>query len=588
LSSARTSPWRDRLSWLGPLALLVVSLWVVRYLRSAEFGFYEDDFTHIPPAVQMSRPDLAAYVADLFRNLGGQGTPLKLTLWAVLARAGWGLAGLRGLYLLAFAVLALNVSLFYFLVKKVSDPAVALCAGLAYVLYSADTTQAFLSHAYILQTSIAMLLVSLLLYHGGNRILAYAVILLTLLTYETTFTVFLAAPLLTLPWDRAWRNQVVRHLLACGAILAAVVALRFAAGENRVGGLMPGDLFLVPISHMLVGPPVALGTYFYRPVQALLAGRADVWLAAAAGALGFTWVLFHVRPGFTARWTDLSGVPRRLWTDLAGTSHEAGDPRAGFGPDLLSRVRLALVGAVMLILAYPLTFTVRPYAISGRDTRVHAAGVVGASILTGSALVVVLAVAEGYQRRRWAVPILGVFLGALAGYGFVLQDDYAMAWRLQRDFVGQLVPLIPDVGDGTVVLLDPAGLTDTRQIGANYWNLPRVLAQVFTFPSTWEAKPRIYRLVENWRERISTGDGRVRLDAATTMAPPGTYATVDADKVILVRYRDGRLQREAAPFTPDSSGPPLPVAGGGEPPYPHGLLYDLMVAPAGRAPASGG
>ena len=38
----------------------------------------------------------------------------------------------------------------------------------------------------------------------------------------------------------------------------------------------------------------------------------------------------------------------------------------------------------MLILAYPLTFTVRAYAISGRDTRVHLGAVLGAALLWAS------------------------------------------------------------------------------------------------------------------------------------------------------------------------------------------------------------
>ena len=572
------SQWRGRFAGLWPVVFLVVTLWLVRYLRSAEFGLYEDDLTHIPTAVQMSGSELAQFAFGLFRNLSGQGTPLKLILWYALAHLGWSVAGLRGLYLLGFVVIAVNVSLFYLLMRQVSDQALAICASLAYVLYSADTTQAFLSHSFILQTSITMLLLALLLFHHGWRSLSYGLMFLALLTYETTFSVFLAAPLLLVPWDKEWRKGALRHVLRCGLIFAAVVLVRFAVGENRVGGLALRDAVFVPITNMIAGPLVALGTYAYRPVQAMQSMRLDVLLASVFGALCFTWLLWRVRPGFQATLEDLKAVPSRR---TAGWDIPAGE-RAGhsrFGADLVSRLRLGLVGLVMLVLAYPLTFTVRPYAISGRDTRVHAAGVVGASMVVGSAIVIVIALAEGYRRKTWAIPALGIAIGILAGYGFVIQNDYATAWALQRGFWTQLIPLIPDVGDGTVVLVDPSGLQDTRQIGANYWNLPRVLAQLFVFPPTWEAKPRAYRLAEGWQERISTDDGKLRLDAATTLAPPGTYGVVDPSRAIFVGYRDGRLGRVSDEFLP-GVGYPSPPPEEGEPPFPHGFLYDLMVLPA--------
>lgn len=578
--------WRGKLAGLWPVVFLVVTLWLVRYLRSAEFGLYEDDLTHIPTAVQMSGSELVSFTIGLFRNLSGQGTPLKLALWYTLAHLGWSLAGLRGLYMLGFVVIAVNLSLFYLLMREVSDQAFAICATLAYVLYSADTTQAFLSHSFILQTSITMLLLALLFFRRGWRSLSYGLMVLALLTYETTFTVFLAAPLLLVPWDKVWRKGALRHALLCGLIFAAVVLVRFAVGENRVGGLALRDAVLLPITHMIAGPLVALGTYAYRPVQALQSMRVDVLLASVFGGLCFTWLLWRVRPGFQATVEDLKAVPSRR---TAGWDVPAGERtvRTRFGADLVSRLRLAMVGLVMLVLAYPLTFTVRPYAISGRDTRVHAAGVVGASMVVGSAIVIVIALAEGYRRKTWAVPALGIAMGILAGYGFVIQNDYAAAWSLQRGFWSQLIPLIPDVGEGTVVLVDPSGLQDTRQIGANYWNLPRVLTQLFLFPSTWEAKPRVYRLAEGWQERISTDGGKLRLDEATTLAPPGTYAVVDPSRVIFVRYRDGLLGRVSGEFPPGVGTPLPPPPREGEPPFPHGFLYDLMVLPAEGEPGAG-
>jgi len=94
-------------------------------------------------------------------------------------------------------------------------------------------------------------------------------------------------------------------------------------------------------------------------------------------------------------------------------------------------------------LTYPLTFTVRSHPISGRDTRVH----LGA---------------------------LSVLLALLVGFGVVVRKNYARAWELQQLFWTSLVRAVPDLGDGSVVPVDPGGLADTWYIAANTWNLALV------------------------------------------------------------------------------------------------------------------
>jgi hypothetical protein len=523
-----------------PLAFLILSLWLVRYVRSGEFGLYEDDFTFLPPPIQMTLPELARATPGIFLDFM-QGTPFKLPLVYWLAHTGWSLGGLRALYALGFAILALNVTLFYLLMEDVRGKQLATFAGLAYVLYSADTTQAFLTHSFLLQPSITLLLLALLCFRSRWKPLSYVLMAGALLTYETTYLVFVAAPVLERVWDQRWRQSFVRHVVVCGLILAGVVLLRYTVGDSRSTGLALADIALVPISHMLVGPIVSLGTYFYRPIQALQSLRVDVLLGAGLGAAVLVWLMVKLKAAkdgsvrTLSTWVRFARSPKREW--------------AGLPPDMKSVVQVGLAGVAMLLLAYPITFTVRPYAISGRDTRVHAAGVVGASVLVGSALTMAIGVAEAHGRRVWVASAVGICAGLLAGYGLVIQNDYATAWELQRGFWSELVPLIPDVGDGSAILVDPSGLKDTRQMGANYWNLPRVLHQMFAFPATWDAVPRVYRLTEGWQSRILADDGRVRLDAASTLAPPSSYQMVDPAKVILVGYQDGSPRRISDRFS---------------------------------------
>jgi hypothetical protein len=564
---------------LWPVALLIALLWLVRFARSAEFGLYEDDLTRFSSVVRMTMPDLARHTLDTIGDLSRQGTPVKQSLLYWLPSLGWNLGGLQALYFLGFAILAVNAGLFYTLMKDLQGGVFALCAGLAYVLYSADTTQAFLTHAFVLQVSIALVLLALLAYRRRRVAVAFALAIVALLTYETAFVVFLGAPLLTTPWDRAWRRRLLVHVLLCGLCLAAVFSARYAAGEGRVRGLSLAEAATIPLVHMIEGPPVALATYVYRPLQVVTGPRVETIVVSLLTAAGLTWLLRRLRFGtdsggqegspsatdaVTARPIRLSDW-RQVWSDLP--------------PEVRTGLRLALTGLVLLVLAYPLTLTVRAFAISGRDTRVHTAGVIGASILVGALVWLIMGMAERTGKKKWVSLVLGIWLGILAGYGFLVQNDYANAWQLQREFWSQLVRLVPDVQEGSVILVDPSGLVDTRQIGANYWNLPRVLEQLYDFPGEWERPPRAYRMVPGWEARILTPDGRIRLDASTTLSAPDAYGDFDPTDVILIQTTEGQLTRISEPFPGVTGQQTAPPPDAGEPPYPTTLLYDLMVFP---------
>jgi len=139
------------------------------------------------------------------------------------------------------------------------------------------------------------------------------------------------------------------------------------------------------------------------------------------------------------------------------------------------------------------------------------------------------------------------------------------------------VPLIPDAGQGTVVLVDPQALHDTRQIGANYWNLPRVLYQLFTFPDDEAAVPVVNRLETGWQDALIGEDGRIQVNAATVYSVPGYYGEYDPRSVILIQAEDGRLVRVESLAVDGQEYALKPLSEPVLPGLPHGFLYDLMI-----------
>jgi hypothetical protein len=314
---------------------------------------------------------------------------------------------------------------------------------------------------------------------------------------------------------------------------------------------------------MVQGPLVSLGTFVLRPVQALQSLNPEITLAILVVFVVLALVLWRLAVPSTL---GLSA----LWQQIH--VHESlQEPVKMLG-------RMAVTGTALLILAYPLTFTVRAYAISGRDTRVHAAGAAGAAIIVGCAAYFLLMLAHG--RWRWVVNLLLAFFFALmAGYGIVIQNDYVRAWQLQRQFWAELLPLISDAGDGTVILVDRVALTDTRQIGANYWNLPRVLMQLYEFPAGMQSVPVVHRLETAWENSLLGADGLVHVNASTTYSVPDFYGDFAPEQVILIQAENGHLVRRETITLKGKEYHLKPISNPSLPRLPHGFLYNMLIAP---------
>ncbi len=552
-----------RLRTLLDILLLVAIFWVVRYWHSGQFGLYEDDLTRIPDAVQLSTQGLWQFLMSLFTQFEGQGRPFHPAFIYLFSWLGWRIAGHWGPYLIGFVITAVNIGLFYWLIRRVSDRALALLSSLAFVLYAADTTQAFLTHSLGLQPSVLLILLAMHCYLSDWRFLSYTLAFIVLFGYELPFVIFAAVPLFKPNWNKYLLKELFLHGLILAIMLGSIFTLRSYIGENRVAGLTLQQLATTPILHMIQGPLVSLGTYVLRPIQALQAINAEIAVVALVVFVALIFILWRL---------DIKSGPglSTLWRKIR--SHEP-------LPDTIKLLwHMAVTGAVMLILAYPLTFTVRAYAISGRDTRVHAAGAAGAAILIGCVAYFLLILANG--RWRWVVNLtLAFFFALMAGYGFVIQSDYVRAWQLQKQFWVELLPLIPDAGDGTVILVDRAALTDTRQIGANYWNLPRVLMQLYDFPDGMEFVPVVHRLETGWENYLLGPDGRFQINAKTTYSVPGYFGEFEPDNVILIQSDDGQLVRRKTIMLGGQEYLLKQLTDPVLPNLPHGFLYNLLLDP---------
>ena len=551
--------------FLLDITFLAAIFWVTRYFFSSQFGLYEDDITRIPDAFSMRLVEVWEHLVFLMARYYAN-RPLHEGFIYALSWLGWRVNGLWGTYWVGFFITVVNIALFYHLLRKIHSRLLGLLGGLAYALFSADTTQAYLTMSLGGQLSNTFLLLAFHAYLFGPRWISYVLVYpIILFAYETPFLVFVAAPFLDKPKSG---RQFWRAILLHGGILTAMFLSSFVMRYSRGGSidfeLGYWDTVYAALTHVLQGPMVALGTYLLRPYQVLMALNPIAGIVSLFSFLIIALYLYRVTRDGELRSGVLNAIRARRFSDLDEQNR------------LL--LQLAAAGFVMLLLAYPMTFTTRVTAISGRTTRGHFAAVGGASLLVASIAYALLMVFTHYRHVKVAIALLSGWFAMLVGFGIIIQLDYVKAWQYQKDFWAELLPLITDADIGTAILIQPEGLEDVLQIGANTWNLSRVLDQLYIFPPATTLVPRVYRLSPGWQDKLALEDGSFQVNRETVTAPPDNYNIVDSRSVIIISTEGGKMTRIDGSLDINGTSYPLkPLADAVLPNLPRGILYQLIL-----------
>ncbi len=556
-------PW---VVWVLLIILLAATAWCTRYWLSPSFGLYEDDLTFIPSAIEADFKGVLSMISGYFSTLAEQGRPLMWSWVVLFGHLGWRLGGLQGMYGVGYSIWLINILLFVILLRRIHGKFL-FCAigGLAYVVFSADTNQAFLFNAFGLQTAITFLLIALQFYlsQGKWRWLAYLFLILVMLNYETPFWLFLAAPLLTIANGSALKKRLLTNTLIVTFIFFAIYFLRLAAGESRAASLGFPEMVITPIKHMIIGPAVSFGAYFLRPFQVLRNLNFSLGLVLLLASGVFFGLLYwkagdHKRPE-----SRIKPIRKGWWTDLTDETRW--------------ELRILLAGLVMLIMAYPLTVILRPYAISGRETRVHLSAVVGASLILASISTVIYRAIKKKVFRNIFLILVSIIFGFNFAFGFLIQRDYRKAWISQKNFWQSVVPVIQDVRDGTLVLVEPSGLEDTLYINANTWNVPRILPQMVVFPDTWEDPPSVFRMIEGWQNTIVRIPGFFTLDGTNVFAFNRNFGDFEQTNTIFIATSGGEFMRRLEPLPVDGLAEVKPIGEKILHTFPTRPLYDLLM-----------
>jgi hypothetical protein len=523
-------------------------VWVANFWYSAGFGLYEDDWVRIPTVVGLNWHQIFTKV--IFET-SGQGRPFHDGLIFLFAFLGIKLGSLQYAYAIGFAIVTINAYLFYTLLDKIyANRVLSLTGALTFCLFPADTTRDYLTHSLGVQPSLTFLLTAFHCYVAGRKKLSYPIVFLCLIAYEPFFTVFFAAPLFEKKWNSKLVKEICRHGILLVAVIICAGILRKLASENQVSNFSPQSIGLL-IFNPIVGSMTSLAMLVYRPLETLLKLDGMLLLFCTGSLLSFIYLLSYL---------NFDTLDRVFSLRTLGKATRLSKIPSFFEP----YSKPIVTGVIALILAYPLTLTTVGFAISGRTTRVHAAAIIGVSLLSACICAAILRAAIKHDRKRLAILGIAGFFALLVGFGIRVQQDYQLMWQHQRGFWSDVVRLCPDLSDGTVIFVEPSGLRDTRQqmpfraargvsdpkqIKSLDWELPRVLDRIYQFPANWQLTPKAYRLESNWQEKILSNRGLFQVKAAIPwLMPDEIDREVESTNVILLETKHGQLTRRKEPL----------------------------------------
>ena len=520
--------------------ILAITTWISYFCYSADFGLYVDDLYRVVNTMDMSVRGLIRLILKLLSMKFEYGRPIHSGSIYLLSFLGHRLGGLHIVYWIGYIIVTTNTFLFFLLLKRLSkQPKFAFIGALTFCLFPADTTRAWLTSSLGLQPSLTFLFLALHSYLSKRKKLSYFAIIGSVLCYETVFPIFLIAPLLNKKWNLRLLQELFKHILILGGIFMGIVILRKFAGESRIGNLDMHVAFTTSINHMLMGPVMSMRMFLYAPVEVLLKFNWDLLIFLPLCFLGLIWSLYQFQHSIS-----VNSIFRENSTDTMTFSPATIDCPKSF-------TKLALVGLIALILAYPLTLIGSLTSITATASRIHFAAVVGASILCAYICSFILHFAGKFNKKRLVNLGLATFFSLLIGFGLIVQKDFRLSWQYQRAFWTDVLTLCPDLTDGTVILVEPTGLRNPKYITAFKTQKHAQLlhtSKIYRFPKNWQNPPFLALLSPSWQEKIVLGKDLFKLDETTIHSWVG-YRNVKSSDIIFLEVRDNHLIRRTDPLT---------------------------------------
>jgi hypothetical protein len=450
--------------------------WFANFLHFTRMGLYEDDWYFVGYAFSTTVRQwmVNCLGAQLVTPEASVGRPFQFLFSFTLAEIGALANSLELDYLIAFAMSAAASLLMYAVLKHRFSSLTATLATVLFVVSPLHTLHQFVLYQFSLGASFGLLFLAFIMYVRGRRAWSYVLAVVSLLTYESVFFLFLAAPLMKRGRIvQGRRREWMIHLAICTAIVGAYYFARVATAEARVSSLPPGrQLAVLVLNTWVVYTASSFLPYYYAVIRAFRDGTTEGWTYALLSAAVLATILRRYAHASMRKASALAW----MW-------------------------RPAFIGFVLLALGFVLSYFVlmEPHArlpYTDRGTRTSLAASFGSSVLVAAILAGLIRTA---RNKVWYA-VASVLIGVLFVYCFVLQKDYVKDWEMQGETARQFMALTPDVHEDSILVLrfpsiEPS-LAGQAAIGVDQDGYDEVIHHIF---QRSRKLPRLFIVVsEDW------------------------------------------------------------------------------------------
>jgi hypothetical protein len=506
----------------GAAVVLPLIVFLAYFSRFREFGFYGDDASFFARAIIEGWANQWAYLGHVL-VAWPQGRPLGYGLaLGLVPHAAFAIGGLAGLHFISFVIQATNVVVLYRLIARFFPAWVAFCAGAFLGLSPVDTVKESLAYGYCFQLAILAALVATHAALDKKTWLFVLMLATALMTMEPVIMIPLALPLVfTFRPGREWIRAATRHAAIWLLVLIVVLICRAVGNthedDGRVGQMLSSPLLTLQraATTAFTGPRTQLELWWHRLLQPLheLDGQL-VLLMATVLLLSSVAFYRQVKAG-------------RFPSDRGSSS-----PSTALSPS-----KLIVAGILLLLATYACYFRAPWYPGTSRHgflSGVHVIPAVGAALAL-SGLFHLLANLATPPLRGVVLAVSAMFITLLAGFGNLVQRDYATSWQFQQEFWKAYSVLCTDASDRTFVLVLDHNLPRLRYVEPSSWCtevLPGALYYYRTEPNMGRG---------NAISRIQAGPG------SWVQVPPSVIFTAP-DLVTTIKYANGAYAWKPSPY----------------------------------------
>lgn len=453
----------SRKTLLAVGASLAALVYVAYFRRFTEFGFYGDDHAFFGGVINRSWSEAIDHFKWCLTNWP-QGRPLGMGVnLSLLPYIVYSLGGVVGLHFTGFLIASTNGVLIYRVLKTYHPPLVAWSAAGFYILAPVDTVQNSLVYAYNFELAVTTCLLATLAALHGRSVLFMILLAMGLLMVEPVAMFALFAPLcLGFRFERVRLWWSLRHVLRwAGTVLAVLICRKLIGdpwGSERVSEITANPLFTLKsgLTTSVTGFRThfdLLGERIMQPFR-----ESDGEIVTTMLAVGSISALIL--------WSFKSADSLR-----PSVSNSASSAAPESSSNLLGIITLATGGGAIMLAVYFAYFRA-PWAPAnwrtGFMSGVHVIAELGSCLIFASS-VLLLTKLLPFRLRPIAFVLPICVFTAFAGFGAIVQRDYATSWSFQKNFWQAYSRQCADAGEGTFVLVLDKNLPHVRYIDLFSW-----------------------------------------------------------------------------------------------------------------------